>query len=206
MKNSTKYIVTPVIISALSVSGYTTMKMKAVQKENIKLKNEIQNKVDKPIVYNVTIDDIKEINKKNVELIVYESGPAKYELNLTDNSWFGIDAHINTNFKYIVTIDMSKSKITSCGENIIVHVDLDDIKLKEVVVDQPTIKYDTNLITRLRGKKIIEIETDIMTRVYNGIDRAVNVSCEQNRDTFKINLIEKLNKLYDANNVKVTFE
>jgi len=201
-----KYVMTPVLVGSMVVTGYSTAKMKYVEHENNKLKKEMESKVDKPIVYNITVEDIEEINRKNVELIVFESGFSEYSMDIEDNTIFGINSQIKANFRYLVTIDMSKSKISTSNDMILVHVDLDDIKLKEIVITQPNISYDTNFITRLRGKKIIELEAKMLTKVYDGIDKEVDKDFKSNKETYKLNLIDKLNKLYDSDHVKVIID
>ena len=114
--------------------------------------------------------------------------------------------YVKANFRYFVTIDMSRAKIHTSNDMILVHVDLDDIKLKEVVITQPKISYETNMLTRLRGKKIIELEAQMLTKVYEGIDQEVSKDFKANKETFKLNLVNKLNKLYDADHVKVILE
>ena len=203
----TKYVVTPVLVGSLVVTGYTTVKMKYVEHQNTKLKKELESKVvTPPIVYNVTVEDIEEINRKNVDLIVFESKLTSYTMDVTDDTMLGINSHIKADFKYIVTIDMSRAKINTSNDMILVHVDLDDIHLKEVIVTQPRISYETNFITRMRGKKIIELEAQMLTKAYEGIDAEVNKDFKANKETFKLNLINKLNKLYEADHVKVIIE
>ncbi len=203
----TKYIVTPVLVGSMVVTGYSTVKMKYVSHQNEKLKKELETKVEAPpIVYNVTVEDIEEINRKNVDLIVYESDFSSYTMDMVDNTILGISSHVKANFRYFVTIDMSRAKIHTSNDMILVHVDLDDIKLKEVVITQPKISYETNMLTRLRGKKIIELEAQMLTKVYEGIDQEVSKDFKANKETFKLNLVNKLNKLYDADHVKVILE
>jgi hypothetical protein len=203
----TKYVITPVLVGSMVVTGYSTVKMKYVQHQNEKLKRELETKVEAPpIVYNVTVEDIEEMNRKNVDLIVFESAFSSYSMDIADNNLFGINSHIKANFRYFVTIDMSRSKISTSNDMILVHVDLDDIKLKEVVITQPQMGYETNMITRLRGKKIIELEAQMLTKMYEGIDKEVQKDFKANKETFKLNLVNKLNKLYDSDHVKVIFE
>ena len=203
MNKFDKYVVGPVLAGSIIVTGYATNKMKTVERENVKLKNEMLNKMDKPIVYNVTVEDIREINKNNADLIVYESGFSEYKLEIEDNTFLGINSTIKAKFKYLVTIDMTKAKISTTNDIIIVNVSAEDIHLKEVVIKQPNFNYDTNIITQMRGKKIINTETSMITKLYEGIDKEVEQDCIKNSDNFKINLMNKSNKLYDADHVKV---
>ena len=83
----TKYVVTPVLVGSMVVTGYSTVKMKYVSHQNEKLKKELETKVEAPpIVYNVTVEDIEEINRKNVDLIVYESDFSSYTMDMVDNT------------------------------------------------------------------------------------------------------------------------
>ena len=204
-----RYIVAPILAGTLAVSGYATAKIKLLQAENAKLKTEIE-KTSKPkevvVEYKKTVDDIKEINEKNIDLIVYESDLTNYKLDSEDERLLGIDAHADAKFKYTVTIDLSKRDITQAGDKIMVHISANDIKLKDITINQPNIKYDTNIVTSLYGNRIIETETSILSELYNGIDREVKKDYNLNKEKFKLNLLNKLNDLYDCEDVLIVFE
>ena len=203
MNNMTKYVVLPVVIGSITVTGVSTIRMKMVQHENAKLKDKLERKIEAPVAYKTSIEDIQEINRKNVDMIVYESGYSDYELVLQDNGMFGINTKLKTKFKYIVTVDMSRAKIMTVNDTILVNVDLEDIHLKEVVVKEPKLNYDTNFLTRFRGQHIINLEASMIAKCYEEIDEVVNKDFKENQNQFKLNLINKLNKIYDSNNVKV---
>lgn len=204
-----RYIVAPILAGTLAVSGYATAKIKLLQAENTKLKAEIEKTPKKEVVeveYKKTVDDIKEINEKNIDLIVYESDLTNYKLDSEDERLLGIDAHADAKFKYTVTIDLSKRDITQAGDKIMVHISTNDIKLKDVTINKPNIKYDTNIVTSLYGNRIIETETSILSELYNGIDREVKKDYNLNKEKFKLNLLNKLNDLYDCEDVLIVFE
>ena len=204
-----RYIVAPILAGTLAVSGYATAKIKLLQAENAKLKTEIE-KTSKPkevvVEYKKTVEDIKEINEKNIDLIVYESDLTNYKLDSEDERLLGIDAHANAKFKYTVTIDLSKRDVLQAGDKIMVHISANDIKLKDITINQPNIKYDTNIVTSLYGNRIIETETSILSELYNGIDREVKKDYNLNKEKFKLNLLNKLNDLYDCEDVLIVFE
>ena len=204
-----RYIVAPILAGTLAVSGYATAKIKLLQAENTKLRAEIEKTPKQEIVeveYKKTVDDIKEINEKNIDLIVYESDLTNYKLDSEDERLLGIDAHANAKFKYTVTIDLSKRDVSQAGDKIMVHISANDIKLKDVTINQPNIKYDTNIVTSLYGNRIIETETSILSELYNGIDREVKKDYNLNKEKFKLNLLNKLNDLYDCEDVLIVFE
>lgn len=201
-----RYIIAPMMIGAMTFSGYTTTKIKMLENENASLKQEIENKTEQTVEYSTTVEKVKEINKNNINLIIYESDFTDYNLDVEDKSLFGINANIKTKFKMSVIVDLSTADITESENLIIVHVDPNSIKLNEVCVSKPDITYDTNFITNLRGKKIQEIEKDLLMRTYNDIERLVKKEYRLNKDLYKLNMINKLDKLYNSDNVRVVFK
>lgn len=202
-----RYIWAPILIGVLSVSGYSAFRIKTLENENKSLKTKIDEKDQKSSDYKVTVGDIKEINKNNIDLIVYESDYVDYRLNSNDDTFMiGIDASVTTRFKYKVVTDLSKCKISKTNDLILVHVKEKDLKLKEIIVERPDLEYDTNIISGLRGTKIIETESDLLIKSYNDIDRIVNREYKLNKELFKMNLINKMEKLYKSQDVKVIID
>lgn len=202
-----RYIWAPILIGVLSVSGYSVFRIKTLENENKSLKTKIDEKDSKSSDYKVTVGDIKEINKDNIDLIVYESDYVDYRLNSNDNTFMiGIDSSITTRFKYKVVADLSKCKISKTNNLILVHVKEKDIKLKEIIVERPDLEYDTNIISGLRGTKIIETESELLIKSYKDIDRIVNREYKLNKELFKMNLIDKMEKLYNSQDVKVIID
>lgn len=203
-----RFVVVPVLVSTLAASGGATLKIKSLEAENSKLKTEIENTVkEEPLVtYKKTVDDIKEINEENIDLIVYESDYTNYSLDSKDERFLGIDSQANANFKYTVTIDLSKREITQVGDKILVHVSQEDIVLKDISIERPNVSYDTNIVTSFYGNRIIETEKSMLKELYDGIDREVHKNFKLNEKKFKLNLIQKLDELYDSDNVHVVFE
>lgn len=202
-----RYIWTPILIGVLSVSSYSVFRIKTLENENKSLKTKIDEKDSKSSDYKVTVGDIKEINKDNIDLIVYESDYVDYRLNSNDDTFMiGIDASVTTRFKYKVVTDLSKCKISKTNDLILVHVKEKDLKLKEIIVERPDLEYDTNIISGLRGTKIIETEGDLLIKSYKDIDRIVNREYKLNKELFKMNLINKMEKLYKSQDVKVIID
>lgn len=202
-----RYIWTPILIGVLSVSSYSAFRIKTLEIENKSLKTKIDEKDSKSSDYKVTVGDIKEINKDNIDLIVYESDYVDYKLNSNDDTFMiGIDASVTTRFKYKVVTDLSKCKISKTNDLILVHVKEKDLKLKEIIVERPDLEYDTNIISGLRGTKIIETEGDLLIKSYKDIDRIVNREYKLNKELFKMNLINKMEKLYKSQDVKVIID
>lgn len=202
-----RYIWAPILIGVLSVSSYSVFRIKTLENENKSLKTKIDEKDSKSSDYKVTVGDIKEINKDNIDLIVYESDYVDYRLNSNDDTFMiGIDASVTTRFKYKVVTDLSKCKISKTNDLILVHVKEKDLKLKEIIVERPDLEYDTNIISGLRGTKIIETEGDLLIKSYKDIDRIVNREYKLNKELFKMNLINKMEKLYKSQDVKVIID
>ena len=201
MKSTKVKLIVPVLTGTLIVSGYTGIKYKLLEKENNQLKQELEktNKKDSNISYETTVEDIKEINRKNVNLILYESDYTKYNTKLNDDSLFGINASINTKFKYDVVIDLSKASVDKIGDKIVVTINKSDIKLHDIEVKKVNIVYDLNIFTQLRGNKIVDIESEILVKTYDDIDRLVNKDYKLNKELYELRLIEKLEKIYPFN-------
>lgn len=196
-----KLITVPVLTGTLIVSGYAGIKYKLLEKENNQLKQELNksNGVEEnKVTYTTTVDDIKEINRKNADLIVYETKYTKYESEMTDDSFFGIGAKVNTSFKYDVTTDMSKANVDKIGNKIIVYINESDIILHDITVKRVNIIYDLNIFTQMRGKKIVDIESNMLIKTYDEIDRLVNKDYILNKELFKLRLIEKLERIYPS--------
>ena len=203
-----RFVVVPVLVSTLAASGGATLKIKSLEAENAKLQKEIEETVkEEPLVsYSKTVEDIREINEENIDLIVYESDYTNYALESKDERFLGIDSRANADFKYTVTIDLSKRDITQVGNKILVHISENDIVLKDISIEKPNVSYDTNIMTSFYGNRIIETEKSMLKELYDGIDREVHKNFKLNKEKFKLNLIQKLDELYDSDNVHVVFE
>lgn len=203
-----RFVVVPVLVSTLAASGGATLKIKSLEAENAKLQKEIEETVkEEPLVsYSKTVEDIREINEENIDLIVYESDYTNYALESKDERFLGIDSRANADFKYTVTIDLSKREITQVGDKILVHISQEDIVLKDISIERPNVNYDTNIMTSFYGNRIIETEKSMLKELYDGIDREVHKNFKLNKEKFKLNLIQKLDELYDSDNVHVVFE
>ena len=199
MKLRNKVIV-PVLTGTIIFSGYGILKYKMIEDENVQLKNELEknknNNSNNKVSYITTVDEIKEINSNNIDLVLYESDYTNYETVLDDTTLFGINANIKTKFKYDVVINLSKAKVDKNGNKIIVKINESDIRIHEIEIGKIDISYDLNIFTRFRGEKITEIETDILMNTYSNIDRLVNKDYILNKELYKLRLIEKLEKLY----------
>ena len=198
MKLRNKIIVT-VLRGTIIFSGYGILKYKKIEDENVRLKNELEknkNSNNTKVSYTTTVDEIKEINSSNIDLVLYESDYTNYKTVLDDNTLFGINANIKTKFKYDVVINLSKAKVDRNGNKITVKINESDIRVHEIEIDKIDISYDLNIFTRFRGEKITEIETDILMNTYSNIDRLVNKDYILNKELYKLRLIEKLEKIY----------
>ena len=114
-------IMVPVLAGAIIFSGYGILKYKKIEDENVRLKNELEknkNSNNIKVSYTTTVDEIKEINSSNIDLVLYESDCTNYETILDDNTLFGINANIKTKFKYDVVINLSKAKVDKNGNKL----------------------------------------------------------------------------------------
>ena len=125
MKLRNKVIV-PVLTGTIIFSGYGILKYKKIEKKNVKKKkkkkkNKNNNRNNK-VSYTTTVDEIKEINSNNIDLVLYESDYTNYETVLDNTTLFGINANIKTKFKYDVVINLSKAKVDKNGNKILVKI------------------------------------------------------------------------------------
>ena len=190
-------LIVPVLTGTLIFSCYGYSKYKALETENNQLKQKLDNnKNDNDISYKTSVDEIKEINNKNINLILYESDFTNYNASLDDYTFFGIDADVNTKFKFNVVINLSKAEINNHKDKIIVNINKEDIRLNTIVIDRVKIDYHLNIINQFRGNKIVELESEILTKTYDEIERIVTKEYKLNKELYQLRLIEKLNKLY----------
>lgn len=199
-------LVVPVLIGSIAATGFVAnFKIARPKQEPKELKSLESN--NKYSVSNKTVDEIKEINKKNIDLIVFESDYTDHSLSITDSGILNdIEATTDTEFKYTVTTDLSKCKVTSTNDKIFVHIKEKDIKLKDITINETNISYDTNIFTNLQGKRLIDLESVVIKETYNNIQREVSKQYKLNKELYKLNLSDKLNRLYDSDNVTVLFE
>ena len=190
-------LIVPVLTGTLIFSCYGYSKYKALETENNHLKQKLdKDKNDNNISYKTSVDEIKEINNKNIDLILYESNFTNYNASLDDYTFFGIDADVNTKFKFNVVIDLSKAEINNHKDKIIVNINKEDIKLNTIEIDRVKIQYHLNIINQFRGNRIVELESEILTKTYDEIERIVTKEYKLNKELYQLRLIEKLNKLY----------
>ena len=190
-------LIVPVLTGTLIFSCYGYSKYKTLETENNQLKQKLDNnKDDNNISYKTSVDEIKEINNKNINLILYESNFTNYNASLDDYTFFGIDADVNTKFKFNVVIDLSKAEINNHKDKIIVNINKEDIKLNTIEIDRVKIDYHLNIINQFRGNRIVELESEIMTKTYDEIERIVTKEYKLNKELYQLRLMEKLDKLY----------
>ena len=190
-------LIVPVLTGTLIFSCYGYSKYKALETENNQLKQKLDNdKNDNNISYKISVDEIKEINNKNINLILYESNFTNYNASLDDYTFFGIDADVNTKFKFNVVIDLSKAETNIHKDKIMVNINKEDIKLNTIEINRVKIDYHLNIINQFRGNRIVELESEILTKTYDEIERIVTKEYKLNKELYQLRLMEKLDKLY----------
>ena len=190
-------LIVPVLTWTLIFSCYGYSKYKALETENNQLKQKLNNKKNNnDISYKTSVDEIKEINNKNINLILYESNFTNYNASLDDYTFFGIDADVNTKFKFNVVIDLSKAETNIHKDKIIVNINKEDIRLNTIEIDRVKIDYHLNIINQFRGNRIVELESEILTKTYDEIERIVTKEYKLNKELYQLRLMEKLDKLY----------
>lgn len=190
-------LIVPVLTGTLIFSCYGYSKYKALETENNQLKQKLDNdKNDNNISYKTSVEEIKEINNKNIDLILYESNFTNYNASLDDYTFFGIDADVNTKFKFNVVIDLSKAETNIHKDKIMVNINKEDIKLNTIEINRVKIDYHLNIINQFRGNRIVELESEILTKTYDEIERIVTKEYKLNKELYQLRLMEKLDKLY----------
>ena len=190
-------LIVPVLTGTLIFSCYGYSKYKALETENNQLKQKLdKDKNDNNISYKTSVEEIKEINNKNIDLILYESNFTNYNASLDDYTFFGIDADVNTKFKFNVVIDLSKAETNIHKDKIMVNINKEDIKLNTIEINRVKIDYHLNIINQFRGNRIVELESEILTKTYDEIERIVTKEYKLNKELYQLRLMEKLDKLY----------
>lgn len=195
--------VTLASILATSTAFVTGKKAIEIKKENEELKTQLEfNKV----ANKSHIEEVKEINKDNCKLILYESSKGQYIKTLEEDSIIPVKSKLETYYSYKIEIDLSKAKVMEINNITYVEIDYNTIKLSSISIDQPKITNQTNLISQFKGNSISEINNQILIQSYEEIEQHVAEEFKLKQDTFKINLQNKVSGLYqNLDNVIVRY-
>ena len=200
MKKYIPIVLSAVTASTLLVGGKELIK---IQRENEELKQELKYT---SLENQSHIEEVKEINKNNCKLLIYESTTGQYMKHLEEDSILPIKATLKTHYSYKAEFDLSTAKIMEIKDTTYVELDYSKIKLSSITIDQPTVETETNWITRFKGRTIAEITNQIINDSYEEIEQHIDDDFTNKTDTFKINLQNKVNQLYEGLNVIVIYK
>lgn len=175
-----------------------------ITEENKKLKQE--QSIRDSIEVGSNIEKVKEINKDNCKLIIYESSKGVYSKTVTDGKLIPVNSSVETTYSYDVTYDLTTANIMEINDITYIEIDYSNIKLNKIEIDQPEITNNLNILSQLKGKSISELNSELVIICYEDIEKIVHNSFNDNMDTFKMNLQSKLNNLYEGLNVVVTYK
>lgn len=201
MRKRNKYksiMLTGVVLSGVSLGSLVCVnkitKGDKLEEENAILRAELK-EADAKLI-NSRIEKLKEINKENTKLVIFESNKAKYSKTIQDKSWFPIPVTIDTKYSYKVTIDLSKAQIVTIKDTTYVEINYEDIKLDTISIDIPKIDADVNFINQFKSKTLEKL-TDRLLKIANKeINNLIVDDFNSKTDIFKSNLNNKLNDIY----------
>lgn len=201
--------VVPVVIASTATVVVTSSvfitkdKVDAIKQENEELKQQLKYTKISNKSY---VEEVTEVNRNNCKLIIYESSKGQYIKSIEEDSFLPIKSTLSTKYSYKVEIDLSKAKVMGINNVTYVEIDYNTIKLSSISIDQPKIVNQTNLITQFKGKSISEINNQIIMQSYEEIEQHILKDYNSKQDILKINLQNKLNKLYEGLNVVVKYK
>lgn len=208
MKNNIKIIAGTILATTIG----TTVVLKGVEQKTPELNHDIN---ENPVIMKTeqketqsAYDKVKEINKDNVKLIVFESSEAIYERTLKADEWIDVNSKLTTHYSYNAVIDLSMAATVYEIRGITyVEIDTSKINIGTIKIAEPTIKTDINFWTQFKGKTIEENTNQLVVLSYEHIDNIVSEQFDKNYETMVKNTKEKIRGLYEGlDNVQVRFK
>lgn len=156
-----------VVLLSTSICG--AKYINKITEENEKLKQE--QKIRDSIEVGSNIEKVKEINKNNCKLIIYESSKGIYSKTVTDGKLIPINSTVETTYSYDVTYDLTTANIMEINDITYIEIDYSNIKLNKIEIDQPEITNDLNILSQLKGKSISELNSELVIICYEDIEK-----------------------------------
>lgn len=211
MKNKTKIIIatsTATVIAGSSVITYHHLK--SLNEQNKRLKIQLENlqddsNIEKYDALDTIYSKILEINRYNLDLIVYEGKAQEYHKTITDNRLIESKVRLSTSYSYIATIDLHDIEVKKCDDYFLVFVDISKIQLSDIIIDPMAIHNDLNVLNRWKGVTISEMTSSIMKQATSDIENHVKNDYSKNYRLIQNRAKEKVNSLYKGMPVKVIF-
>jgi hypothetical protein len=208
MKIKTKIILSTTLSTILaSTSILTYTRIRHLNNQNDRLKAELKDTKDeqKYLTLDKVYEDLQEINKKNVNLIVYEAKSNNYKRTLTDNKFVESQLTLTTKYSYYVTLDLSKTIIHKNLDSYLVFIDFDNIALTDINIEPMNIENNLNIWNRWKGVTISEMTSTAIKQSAKDIEELVLKDYESNKYLIEARTKEKIEKLYKGLPVKVIF-
>lgn len=208
MKIKTKIILSTTLSTILaSTSILTYTRIKHLNNQNDRLKAELKDTKEeqKYLTLDKVYDDLQEINKKNINLIVYEAKSNNYKRTLTDNKFIESQLTLTTKYNYQVTLDLSKTIIHRNLDTYLVFIDFDNLALTNINIEPMNIENDLNIWNRWKGTTISEMTSTAIKQSAQDIEELVLKDYESNKYLIEARTKEKIEKLYKGLPVKVIF-
>lgn len=186
---------------------YTTNKINKLKEENTKLQDKIElnENIENVEVEDTTFEELKEINEKNVKLIVYEAEAKGFSKTISDESLIESTVTVNTSYTYAMTLDLSTTKIIHTEGKYIVIVDLSKIKLDNINIAPMDIQHDLNFFNRWKGKTQAELTSTIIAMASDNIETHVKKDVEYNMGLIQARAKSKVYSLYNGLPIEVIF-
>lgn len=208
LKDNVKIIAGTILATTIG----TTVVLKGIEQKTPELNHDVN---ENPVIMKTeqketqsAYDKVKEINKDNVKLIVFESSEAIYERTLKADEWIDVNSKLTTHYSYNAVIDLSMAATVYEIRGITyVEIDTSKINIGTIKIAEPTIKTDINFWNQFKGKTIEENTNQLVVLSYEHIDNIVNEQFDKNYETMVKNTKEKIRGLYEGlDNVQVRFK
>lgn len=196
-----------VVTVATTSTLYTVNKIKDLKDENNKLQSQIElnENIENVEVKDTTFKELKEINEKNTKLIVYEAEAKGFSKTISDDALIESTVTVNTSYKYLLTLDLSTTKIVRTEGKYIAIVDLSKIKLDSINIAPMDIKHDLNFLNRWKGKTQSELTSTIITMASDNIETHVKKDIKHNMSLIQSRAKSKVYSLYNGLPIEVIF-
>ena len=152
--------------------------------------------VDDSVSIEEVCDNIKETNKRNTNLIVYEVQETKFKSSFKEDSVFPVKINFSTNFSYTITVDLSMSTVQVIGDQVFIIVNLQDVVLHNIEIETPNIQTETNIISNLKGGTISDMTSYAIEASYKSIQDKVNQDLKIHKDKIKSSVHDKVKRVY----------
>ena len=208
MKTKT-VVISGLTITALATStgAYYNHKIHSLSEYAKSLKCQLED-VDRESKYDTkdtTYKEILEINKKNVNLLVYEAQSQGYSKTIIDTKLVPVEMTLSTKYSYQATIDMKNVEVYPSNDRYVVTVDLSNLELSDINIEPANISYDLNLLNRWKGKTISDMTSSIITQSSEDIEKYVLQDYQVKRDLIESRAKDKISQLYKGLPVDVVF-